>query len=181
MNPLVSIVIPTYGRPDQLARAINSCLKQKYEAVEIIVVDDNNPDTDARKLTESVMAAFEKNPKVVYIQHERNKNGSAARNTGFRNSKGEFIAFLDDDDEFYPTKVANQVKRLKELPDDFGLCYSKYETCKRGKRILICRETREGNLLLDALMRNMFISAGSNLLIRRKAFEEIGGFDESFK
>ena len=98
-TPLVSVIIPTYKRPDYLDRAIDSVLNQTYNNIEIIVVDDNNPNTEGRERTEKIMRRYENNPHVIYIKHEYNKNGSAARNTGFKASHGVYLAFLDDDDQ----------------------------------------------------------------------------------
>lgn len=180
-KPLVSVIIPTYKRPDTLSRAINSVLAQTYKNIEIIVVDDNNPDSEGRALTEAVMASYINNPQVLYVKHEKNKNGSAARNTGARVSKGEFIAFLDDDDQFLPKKIESQVLKLQSLDDEWGLCYSKYYTQKGNEKLFPVKEHREGDLFLTALKQEITVSAGSNLLIRRAAFESINGFDESFK
>jgi glycosyltransferase involved in cell wall biosynthesis len=178
---LVSIIIPTYKRPLKLARAIDSVLNQTYSNLEVIVVDDNNPNTVERKETEELMKRYEGNSKVKYIKHDYNKNGSAARNTGFRNSNGEYIMFLDDDDEFLPRKVEAQVKCLESRDKSWGACYTKYKRLKNGKVDTICAENREGNLYFEELCRNLFIQAGSNLMVRRNAFEEIGGFDETFQ
>ena len=89
--PLVSVVIPTYSRPTFLKRCIESVLNQTYKNIEIFVVDDNNPDTDARRQTEEVMQQYANNPVVRYLQHEKNRNGSAARNTGWRCASGKYI------------------------------------------------------------------------------------------
>lgn len=180
-SPKVSVIIPTYKRPDTLDRAIKSVLNQTYPDVEVIVVDDNNPDTEGRRLTEEKMAIFAGNPRVKYIKHEKNKNGSAARNTGAKNSNAKYIAFLDDDDEFYPEKIETQVKRLEELSNDYAVCYSSVVYEKENGVIRYSKETREGDLFFDALTRNLSIQAGSNLFIRKDAFDSIGGFDESFR
>lgn len=179
-HPLVSVIIPTYKRPDTLDRAIRSVLNQTYKNIDIYVVDDNNPDTDGRIHTIEKMKEFENNPRVHYIKQPRNMNGSVARNTGAWASKGEYIAFLDDDDEFLPEKIETQLKRFEELPDDYAVCYSRYYTVKPGGKKHLAPETREGNLYLDALSRKLSFQAGSNMLIKRKAFEDINGFDESF-
>lgn len=180
-QPLVSVIIPTYKRPDTLDRAINSVLAQTYKNIEIIVVDDNNFDSEGRVLTEAKMALFANNPQVIYIKHEKNKNGSAARNTGARASNGEFIAFLDDDDQFLPKKIESQVAKLQSLSDDWGFCYNHYYTQKGNEKLVSVKEHREGDLFLVALKQGISVNAGSNLLIRRTAFESINGFDESFK
>ena len=114
MNELVSIIIPTYKRNEKLKKAIESILKQTYQNIEIIVVDDNNPNTEYRKKNEILMQSYIKNSKVKYIKHEKNKNGAAARNTGINAANGKYIGFLDDDDEFLPTKIEKQVDVLEK-------------------------------------------------------------------
>lgn len=179
IKPFVSVVIPTYNRPDTLARAIDSVLKQTYENVEVIVVDDNNPGSEGRELTEQLMTQYNGNEKVKYIKHTHNKNGSAARNTGAKSSKAEYIAFLDDDDEFLPEKIQSQVTRLEGLSEDWAVCYSKRYEITGGHKFEP-DETREGSLFLEALKRQLPVRMGSNLLIRKSAFDKVGGFDESF-
>lgn len=177
----VSVIIPTYKRPEKLPRAIDSVLGQTYPNVEVIVVDDNNPDTEGRRETEAIMASYENNPRVIYLKHETNKNGSAARNTGARYSNAEYLAFLDDDDEFFKEKIASQVARLQSLPDDYGCCYSTFCSEKDGKRGPMSKECREGDLCEVVLTRQIMIGAGSNLLVKKSFFDQIGGFDETFK
>lgn len=179
MESLVSIIIPTYKRPNTLSRAINSVLNQTYQNIEVIVVDDNHPDSDERKKTATTMRQYENNSKVIYIQHPQNRNGSAARNTGLRNSHGDFIMFLDDDDEFFSEKIAYQVKVMNDRDNSWGVSYTGFEKQFTNK-ITHSSNHREGNLLVDALMRNLFLAAGSNLMIRRTVCEEINGFNESF-
>ncbi|MCS0670398.1 glycosyltransferase family 2 protein [Cytobacillus firmus] len=178
---LVSVIIPTYRRPLKLSRAIDSVLNQTYSDIEIIVVDDNNPNTDERIETEELMKKYSGEEKVKYVKHKYNKNGSAARNTGFKNSTGNYIMFLDDDDEFLPSKVEVQVNCLEQRDSSWGACYTKYKRLRNGKIDTVCAENREGNLYFDELCRNLFIQAGSNLMIRRDVYEELDGFDESFQ
>lgn len=179
-NPLVSVVIPTYNRPDTLIRAIDSVLAQIYNNVEVIVVDDNNPGSEGRNMTEKLMARYDGNLRVKYIKHPYNKNGSAARNTGAASSSAKYIAFLDDDDEFLPEKISSQVNRLENLSDEWAICYSKRYEITNGIKVEPS-ENREGNLFLEALKRKVNARMGSNLLIRKKVFDAVGGFDESFK
>ena len=197
-NYFVSVIIPTYKRPDTLDRAINSVLAQTYPYVEVIVVDDNNPDTEGRRLTEEKMAPYSDNPRVKYIKHEKNKNGSAARNTGAKASNAKYLAFLDDDDEFFPEKIDAQVKRLEELPIDYAVCYTYVVYEKENGQIRYSTECREGDLFFDALTRNLsfqtveLICAIGDTEIDGKPYSEIvkvakdyidsiGGFDESFR
>lgn len=80
-HPIVSVIIPTFGRPDTLVRAIRSVLSQTYPDVETIVVDDNEPGSAERRATELQMRQFADNRRIRYIQHKHNRNGAAARNT----------------------------------------------------------------------------------------------------
>ena len=90
---LVSVIIPTYGGAEYLSRCVDSVLAQTYANIEIIVVDDNGLNTPKQKETASVMSKYSSLKNVKYVCHEVNINGSAARNTGVKNSDGEYIAF----------------------------------------------------------------------------------------
>lgn len=176
----VSVIIPTYKRAAFLTRAIDSVLASTYENVEIIVVDDNNAGDEYRLETEKEMNdRYSGNEKVLYLQHPVNKNGSAARNTGIRVASGDYIMFLDDDDEFFPTKIEMQVRFLDAHPE-YGVCYTKYIDVMKNGKIRKGVERRQGNLLVDELSRNLFIHAGSNLMLRSYVVKEVNGFDESF-
>ena len=106
--PKVSVVISTHNRREMLKRAIDSVLKQTFQDFEIIVVDDGN------EPAEEVAKSFS-DARIRYVRHEIPHRGApAARNTGIRSSQGEFVAFLDDDDEWLPLKLQLQVKALDE-------------------------------------------------------------------
>lgn len=179
--PLISVVIPTYSRPIYLKRCIESVIKQTYKNIEIIVVDDNDPNTEERRLTERVMENFSSYSNVVYIQHDKNRNGSAARNTGWRHSKGEYITFIDDDDEIDAKKIEKQFQCLCSLDEDWGACYTGYLIVTNGGQSQKSAERRSGNCYIAALMRTMYLGSGSNLFLRKKVVDEIGGYDESFE
>lgn len=107
-HPLVSAVIPTRGRPDLLACALRSALRQTWHPLEVIVVVDGpDPETEAR------LAAFS-DPRLRIVFLPEISGGSAARNAGVRASCGEWIAFLDDDDEWLPGKIARQMRAVSE-------------------------------------------------------------------
>ena len=109
-NPKVSVIIPTYNRADLLPRAVNSVLSQTFSDYEIIIVDDHSPDN-----TQDVIAAFT-DPRIRSIRHRTNRRQSAAINTGIANAMGEYIAFLDDDDEWLPNKLEGQVCPIRLFP-----------------------------------------------------------------
>ena len=104
---MVSCIIPTYRRSDSLIKAINSVLAQTYKNIEVIVVDDNDPDDKYSIMVQDKLATI-KDERLRYIKQERHKNGAAARNTGIKASRGEYIAFLDDD-EWLPEKLEMQI------------------------------------------------------------------------
>lgn len=173
---IVSVIIPTYNQRGLLKETINSVLQQSLKDFELIVVDDNNPDTPARESTETIMRQFENDPRVKYIKHEHNKNGSAARNTGFRASKGKYIAFLDDDDSWEECKLQRQIDYLKENPMyDAVYCF----TYVRGKAKNPNR-CLEGNIAVEYLTNYVSLQT-SCVMFTRKAVSAINGFDESFK
>lgn len=170
---LVSIIIPTYKSGSSLKASIESALNQTYSNIEVIVVDDNDPDTEYRFKTELIMKDYEKNPKVKYIKHNKNKNGAAARNTGFKYSKGDFICFLDDDDIFLETKVEKQVKFLIEN-NQYNAVYTwRYQNGK------VISYSKNGDLSEEILTLS-FSPYTSSIMVTRKSFEFINGFDESF-
>ena len=178
--PLVSVIIPTYGGGEYLKRCVDSVLAQSYPDVEIVVCDDNGVGTESQLHTAEVMSAYTGNPRVKYVCHEHNINGSAARNTAFRHSKGEYIALLDDDDEFLPGNIEAQVKVLKALPADYALTYcSGKDVYHGGKEVKVMRKTFTGQDLYAILMHRVVISS-SSLVIRRSCWETLGGFDETF-
>ena len=177
----VSIIIPTYKRSDRIEKAVKSAINQNYTNFEVIVVDDNEPDSIERKATEKVLEKYLTLYNFKYIKHTHNKNGAAARNTGIENSSGEYITFLDDDDEYYENKIAIQSKALDELEDDWGLVYTSYEKIDQYNNLQRSTENAEGNVLIQVLTKNLFIGSGSNFMIRRRVVNEINGFDEKFE
>lgn len=180
--PIVSVIIPTYKRNDSLKRAIESVLYQTFNDIEVIVVDDNNENTEYRKKNEILMKRYQNNPKVVYLKHTQNKNGSAARNTGIRYSKAKYIAFLDDDDEFVPEKVEKQVKLLEQIGNKYGGVYSGYAKYFNNEYLYKNTQYLAGDLRKQVLLKECPISGGvgSTMLVKRELLNEINGWDETF-
>lgn len=173
-NPLVSIIIPTYKSNKSLKESIDSVLKQTYENVEVIVVDDNNPNTEYRVRTEIIMEDYMNNPKVVYIQHKKNQNGSAARNTGFKFSKGEYICFLDDDDIFLQTKIEKQIAYL-EKNSQFQAVYT-----WRQHYGEVVKNNKTGDLS-EELLSLSFTPYTSSIMLKRECYKNLKGFDEGYR
>lgn len=121
-EPLVSIILPTYGRPEFLIEAISSCLSQSHSRVEVIVVDDNGIDSVMHHETKIIVQGI-KDDRIKYIYSDKNLGGSGARNLGLSNALGEFITFLDDDDIYYPNKIKKQLQIFDSEPHlDICIC-----------------------------------------------------------
>lgn len=172
--PLVSIIIPTYKSNSSLKIAIDSVLNQSYKNIEVIVVDDNDPSTEYRKSTESIMNTYSENVNVIYIRHDKNKNGAAARNTGFIHSTGEYIGFLDDDDIFLESKIEKQVAFM-EKNKQFQAVY-----CWRYQNGKLVFSEKYGDLS-EELLSLSFTPYTSSILLTRESYQKINGFDESYQ
>lgn len=176
---LLTIIISTYKRSNNLERAIKSVLNQKG-SYELIVVDDNNSDSEYRKINEELIKKFS-NRNFLYLKHEVNKNGAAARNTGIRHAKGKYITFLDDDDEFSESRIAEIEKILKDKSIDF-LC-SGYIVKKDGfieKKVIPNLNYSNEKLQYKLLCQESFFGTGSNIICRTEIVNKIQGFDERF-
>lgn len=174
---LVSVIIPTYSRPDNLLRAIKSVQKQTYSPIEIIVVDDNGKGTAYQKETEKLICDSIGLRNIKYIIHDINRNGSAARNTGLKAAKGEYINFLDDDDELSESKISSQVELLRKNPE-YGASYTDTKILKanRIKNVINPDITTDVALILCG---KCFFNT-STVLFRRSVIDELNGFDETF-
>ncbi len=124
----VSAIVPTYNRSQLLTRAIHSISEQTYQPAEIVVVDDCSSDD-----TQSVIAAYAGEIPLVYIRLERNAGGGAARNAGIMKAKGEYVAFLDSDDEWQPDHLRILVGEAAFRSGDFAVAGSALRIGKNPK------------------------------------------------
>lgn len=175
----VSVIITSYKADSRLDEAINSVLNQTYSNYEIIVVDDNNPDTPERLFTEQLMEKYNDYGNIIYIKHEKNKNGAAARNTGIETATGSYIAFLDDDDYYYPTKIEETVKLLEENPE-YSSVYTSVEVYRDGRLVKSRTAEKSGYIWKELLLNEGLLGTGSNLFFKSSAMRTIGDFDERF-
>lgn len=170
---LVSVVIPTYNRPALIGKAIKSVLNQTYQDFEVIVVDDG-----MEKGAEKIVNSFN-DSRISYIKHKYSKGGGAARNTGIKSTKGKFIAFLDDDDEWVSEKLEVQMGEFEKTSQDVGFSFT---------AVTDVYEDREesGDIpsgVADYHERALSVFAGFltvTLIIKKYVFEDIGYFDENF-
>lgn len=177
----ISALIPTYNRQAQVLRAIDSILAQTVPVDEIIVVDDGSTDGSA----EAIRSRY--GSRVTVIQ-QGNAGVSAARNRGIREARGAWIAFLDSDDVWLPTKIQRQIEALAAKDDNFGLCFTDciYEG-DPDKKLSVFQETGLGKAPTFSSLEEpaMYILTSrepfwtQSLLVRRSLLESLGGFDEA--
>ena len=171
-SPLVSVIIATYNRAQLVTRAINSVINQSYYNLECIVIDDGSTDNTGQ-IVKSI-----NDKRIIYLCHKNNRHASAARNTGIKVSKGQFISFLDDDDEWHPTKLEKQISLILQLPNQFGMVYCWMDYYKDRKLVLEHHPTHRGNVFAKVLDQQR-IGGCPTLLIRKNVLDDIGLFDET--
>lgn len=174
-SPKVSVVIPAYNRAGTLSRSVMSVLAQTEGDFELIVVDDGSTDQ-----TPALRSRL-RDPRIRWKHHSLNRGPAAARNTGVRAARGEWIAFLDSDDEWLPRKLEIQLNHVSEkVPKACGVCcglYLREEGYGKLKRIIPPSPSSwHRHLLLGCNL-----GPGTTLMVARKAFDEIGFLDERFR
>ncbi len=155
---LISVIIPTHNRSELVVRAVENALRQTYTALEVIVVDDASTDDTLAKV-EAIA-----DPRVHYIRSDRNIGGAAARNLGVRAASGEFVAFLDSDDLWFPGKLKLQMKRLSEMPES-GVVYCREFLGYRNRLFERQSSVFEGDVF-DHLARGWSPATTSNFLVQ---------------
>lgn len=176
----VSVIIPTYKRSDTLVRAIRSVANQTYKNIEILVVDDNEPgDMYSKDVAELIYSLGY--PNLILVTQDRHINGAAARNAGIRRAKGEYIAFLDDDDLWMPNKIEIQVDRLSKLDKSYGGVSTRkiyYLNNKQDHISEIWKTQPSQNF--DIMAKRLNVST-CTLLLRHIYLDNTGYFDETLK
>lgn len=180
VDGLVSVVMPTYRRSEKLRRAIDSVLGQTYCNLELLLVNDNDPDDDYTKELMKQVEPYMSDPRFRLIIQEKHVNGAAARNAGIRRARGEYIAFLDDDDWWKPNKIEKQAERFKALDDSFAAVSTLVEFHKNGKVIRKTLPYETENMMVRILEREIEVTTPS-IFVRHVCIDEAGGFDEKLK
>lgn len=177
-NPLVSVIIPTFNREVYLLKAIESVVNQSYKNIETLVVDDGSEFNYA----ESICSQYEN---CTYF-YKKNGGLSSARNFGISQAKGEFIAFLDDDDFWDPHKIAKQIETFDSNPnvdmihskvaivDEYGNLTGEFGGASANKL-----HKRSGYVFWNAL--GVWVVRSPTPLIRKKVFQSDLLFDEDIK
>jgi glycosyltransferase involved in cell wall biosynthesis len=174
-SPRVSVIVPTYNRPEWLGETLRSILAQTYRDFEIIVVNDAGPDIS------HIIQPLNTDGRIRLITHEKNKGLAGARNTGIRAARGKYIAYLDDDDIFHPHHLVTLVGHLEATGNT--VAYSDAHRAvqrKDGDRYVIV----ERNVLYsqdwdnDRILVHNFVPVLC-FMHEKRCIEEAGWFDES--
>ena len=180
-NPLVTALITTHNRKELLVKAVESVLNQTYKNIEIVIVDDASEDETLKYLKEYIDL---QKISYIYIPKEESKGGNYARNRGIMASHGEFVAFLDDDDEWFPTKIEKQVVLSQATGAGLiycgRICEKNFDSSTRSEeKIKNGKKYMSGDISNEAIARVVVVT--STMMIRRDILIEIGMFDERLK
>ncbi|MAZ47978.1 MAG: glycosyl transferase [Halobacteriovoraceae bacterium] len=161
---MISVIIPVFNRAVELERALSSVFNQTYKDFEVIVVDDGSSDESAH-----VASKFD-----VQLVQQENLGVSAARNRGIEISNGEYIAFLDSDDEWLPTKLEAQNKY------NSACIHTEEIWIRNGKRVNQMKKHQKGGGDQFIPSLDLCLISPSSVMIRRDVFERIGLFREDY-
>jgi len=148
-------------------------MNQTIKEFELIIVDDASEDA-----TQEVLSSF-KDERIKYIKHHINRGEAASRNTGITHAEGDFIAFLDDDDEWLPEKLRLQLNLIEKSPPIIGAVYSSFVVIDMDKGITLGEwvPKKKGDIYRDMVFAN-FVGTPSTVLLRKECFCRVGLFDE---
>ena len=176
----ITVITPTYNRAEYLGKAIESVMAQTLEDFELIVVDDNRTDSVARKATEQVMKNYT-DSRIRYIQNPKNIGGAASRNVGISEAKGEYIAFLDDDDMYLPDRLETQYKQMATNNWDVSVMDGATYNYETGEKLTERHQRLKNGMTKDELIRVhlLYHISGTNTFMYKTDFlRKIGGFED---
>ncbi len=167
----ISVVMPTYNRAHFLRKSIDSVLSQTYENFEIIIIDNNSTDN-----TTDLLRNYN-DKRIKYVENNENRGCGGARNQGMEMARGDYITFLDSDDEIFSTKFEKQLENFHALPNKFGLIYCGfcYASGKTGEIVKYISPELYGDVYNNLLERNLFPIHAP--IIRRECFQKCGMLD----
>ena len=178
-GPEVSVVVPTFNRPQYLRAAIDSVFAQTFTDWELIVADDGSEGETA-----TYLAALASRPKVKVLRLAHTGNPGAVRNAACRAAQGDYIAFLDSDDVWLPEKLALQIASLRAHPER-GWSHTAFAVIDESGDLLRGARARwwpavEG-WILEGLIRMETVIATSSLIVKRRLLAQVGGFDRKLR
>ena len=166
----ISVVIPTYNRKKYIKRAIDSVIHQSYEPFEIIVIDDGSTDGTYELIKQSYSSS------QISLKKQKNSGVSSARNKGIKLANGDWIAFLDSDDEWFENKLELQVREIKK--SKIFICHTNEIWIRNGIRVNQMKKHQKYGGAIFKKCLDMCRISPSSVMIHRRVFDEIGLFDE---
>jgi len=175
--PVVSVIIPAYNVAPFIGDTLRSVLAQTFSDYEVIIVNDGSPDTVE---LEAILQPYL--DRIVYLKQE-NQGAGAARNTGLRAARGEFVAFLDGDDEWLPTFLEKQLQLIRSGPG-YDLVYADaqlFGNSPKARGTVMQREPSEGPVTFESLLAERCLVNTSTVVARREPILEVGLFDVTLR
>lgn len=169
---LVSVVVASYNMGSYLPLAVSSALAQTYDRIEVLIIDDGSTDNTA-----AIAQGLLTDPRVRYI-HQQNGGQASSKNRGIRESKGEFIAFLDADDLWEPTKLEEQLPLFEKSAKVGVVCARYVEIDAEGKELRVDSSTFFRGKVSGRLLKYNYIGFSTSV-VRRECFETLGCFKEN--
>ncbi|MBO3463540.1 glycosyltransferase family 2 protein [Aetokthonos hydrillicola Thurmond2011] len=174
-NPTVSVIIPTYNRIKYISRAINSVINQTFRDYEIIVVDDASTDGTVKFIRENY-------PNITLVQLSKNSGAGAARNQALSIAKGNFIAFLDSDDQWEKNYLETQIHYIQSDSNNvLAFCGCIHQKQDRTIVKFNCKPWLPYPNLVYHLLSENFILTSSSVVVRSETLKESGKFNETLK
>lgn len=172
----VTVVVPAYNAALYIDRTLASIVEQTWRNLQIIVVDDGSTDDTA----ERVRRFTGRDARITLIT-TANRGVAAARNTGIDNARGTYVAFVDADDLWAPTKIERQVEALEKAPDDYAAVYTLHFIIDSDDNFITTGKSEYAGGFIYARHASMkYVGNGSTLLVRRSVLPVVGGFDSSY-
>jgi glycosyltransferase involved in cell wall biosynthesis len=174
VHPAVSVVLPTFNRLEYLGAAIESVLAQTFQDWELIIADDGSDEE-----TVQYLRRFEQPPRIQLLRLPHRGNISATRNAGVRSASGDYVAFLDSDDLWMPTKLERQMASLLSRPER-KWSYTGFGIVDGSMRPLHARIGFSGatGWIAESVLSNESTVMSPSVLVRRDLLEEVGPMDE---
>ncbi|TIL35472.1 glycosyltransferase family A protein [Mesorhizobium sp.] len=173
---VTGVVVPMFNAERTILPTLTSICQQSHQALDIIVVDDGSTDRSA-----SIVAAYAEQDRRIRLFRQPNAGVAHARNSGAAATDAEFLAFMDADDLWAPSKIALQLRVLQEGGSSAGLAYCWFAEIDEDGRIFSFKQPDANGRVLQRMCRNNFVGNGSSMLVRRSAFERAGQFDPSLR
>jgi glycosyltransferase involved in cell wall biosynthesis len=176
-EPLVSVVVPAFDAAETLPETLGSVCDQTYRNLDIIVVDDGSTDNTA-----AIVERHMKQEPRLRLVRQHNGGVASARNAGIGAAAGDFVAFIDADDLWHPTKIAKQMALLLSACSTMALVYAPFRLIDANGRVLSSQHRIgvDGWVLYRHLHVNL-VGNGSAILVRKAVLQELGGFDTSLR